>query len=71
MPPSSLRSVPPADVPEVLRRSSPTGTVQVSIDANIPIARFLGAIAGAGLSVRSDGNGGILITQVEGEPCRS
>ena len=67
MPPSSLRSVSPADVPDVLRRSSAFETVQVAIDATIPIARFLGAIAGAGLTVRSDGNGGILITQAEGE----
>ncbi len=67
MPPSSLRSVSGAELPDVLRRPSARETVQVSIDATIPIARFLGAIAGAGLTVRSDGNGGILITQAEGE----
>lgn len=68
MPPSPLRSVGTPEVPEILREArKPVETVQVSIDANIPIARFLGAIAGAGLTVRSDGNGGILITQVEGE----
>ena len=67
MPPSPLRSIGTPEVPEVLRASPRTiETVQVSIDASIPLARFLGAIAGAGLTVRSDGNGGILITQAEG-----
>lgn len=66
MPPSPLRSVGTPEVPDILRAAPKLETVQVSIDANIPIARFLGAIAGAGLTVRSDGNGGILITQAEG-----
>ena len=66
MPPSPLRSVGTPEVPEILRAAPQLETVQVHIDARVTVAQFLGAIAGAGLTVRSDGNGGILITRAEG-----
>ena len=64
MPPTSIRCVPDDELPDVLRAAT-VETVPVSLDATIPMLPFLRAIAAAGLTIRPDGNGGILIVRVD------
>jgi len=61
MKPTKLHSV-TDDVPAVLR--APTfETVSISVDASVPFITFADAIARAGLVMRADRDGGILITR--------
>jgi len=58
---TKLRSV-TDDVPAVLRAAT-FETVSISVDASVPFITFADAIARAGLVMRADRDGGILITR--------
>jgi len=60
-----LHSV-PDDVPPILRAPA-LETVQIAVDASVPFVTFADAIVRAGLAIKGDGSGGILITRGERE----
>jgi len=61
-----LHSV-PDDVPDVLRAPE-FETVAIAVDASVPFVTFADAIVRAGLAIRGDGSGGILIVkQADGD----